>query len=198
MTVNRTPDPLGLLPDHIHIESDGKNPIDEMKAIEELFNRENIMARIHRLRRHEQLAPISDELFKLATDRYGNAVPLDGDWELRAKVAEAELTAIYFDAESLPARTLRAKQKDLAQRLRPARRAHQKAAVIKAMIKARREDMTRAIFLESAELGSVEGMRVHKVDDKYEFSFTEDGIEPKTVSAKTVERWWTEANPSSS
>ncbi|WP_233842191.1 hypothetical protein [Dyella sp. 2HG41-7] len=105
MSVKRTPDPLGLLPDHIDVEFDGADPVAEMKALEELFNRENIMARIDRLRRHTQLAPIADELQELAVTKYGNAIPLNGDWELRARVAEAELAAVYFAAEALPARS---------------------------------------------------------------------------------------------
>jgi hypothetical protein len=107
MTLKRTPDPLGLLPDHIDIELDGKDSIGRMKAIEELINRENIMARIARLRQHDQLAPIAAELYDLAIGRYGNAIPINGDWELRAKVAEAELVAFYLMAEGLPARSRR-------------------------------------------------------------------------------------------
>lgn len=105
MTVKRMKDPLGLLPDNLHIEPTPETMFEDISAELEQINRNTLGSRIARLRRHPQLVPYTDELRALAVEKGLGIRDVEDDWELRARVAEAELAALYFDAESLPART---------------------------------------------------------------------------------------------
>ena len=105
MTVTRKPDPLGLLPDHIRIDPAFGAELEDIAAFIELVNRNTLGSRINRLRRHAQFNTYADELHALTLQKGLGTKDIEGDWELRARVAEAEVAALYFDAEYLPART---------------------------------------------------------------------------------------------
>ncbi len=102
-------DPLGLLPDTIELtgEISGKVELtrEDFEALAKVLNKQSIMSRIQRLREHAQLVFTADELHSLAIEKGAGSRDIDDDWELRARVAEAELAAMYFHAEGLPART---------------------------------------------------------------------------------------------
>ena len=108
MAVKRTKDPLGLLPDYIDFSWNGDMQPDDFIELQEWFNSLNIVARILRLKRHNQLIPTADELHALALQKGAGTRDIECDWELRARVAEAEFAALYFDAEYLPARERKA------------------------------------------------------------------------------------------
>ena len=101
-------DPLGLLPDTIKVPSEINGNLkltrEDFEALAEELNRRTILSRIERLREHTQLLPNAIELHALAIKKGAGVRDIEGDWELRALVAEAELAAMYFKAERLPAR----------------------------------------------------------------------------------------------
>lgn len=108
ITVKRTKDPAGLLPDHIEVTANGDGHAEDneaelhavLHALAELFNRDTIRSRIDDLRRHSQLVPVADEIQAIAETKWAAGCrPLEDDWELRARVAEAEIAALYFAAE---------------------------------------------------------------------------------------------------
>lgn len=65
-------------------------------------------SRLADLGRHPQLQPVVAELERLATSQGISGVGYLQNWEFRARLAEAELTALYLDAKELPARERRA------------------------------------------------------------------------------------------
>ncbi|MEO6927048.1 MAG: hypothetical protein ABI129_10320 [Rhodanobacter sp.] len=100
-------DPLGLLPDRFEPTGELQNITltqANLESIAKAINKSTLMSRIECLRLHAQLVPTADELHALALHRGAGTHNIEEDWELRAKVAEAELAAIYFKAEGLPAR----------------------------------------------------------------------------------------------
>jgi hypothetical protein len=64
--------------------------------------------RLKRLRRFPPLIPAADAIGKLADARGMVGKKYQGDWEIRAKLAEAELAALYLEANTLPKRARQA------------------------------------------------------------------------------------------
>lgn len=128
--------------------------------------------RLANLRRHPQLQPDAEELEKLAASRGIADVGYLHDWEFRAKLAEAELTALYLDAKKLPARARQATAAKGAQTRLKNNRTH----------KAKPEALAMWKDWQSGKVLYESGAAFHRaVGEKL-------GIE----TTKTVERWCSE------
>lgn len=104
MTVTRTSDPLALLPDHIQIDPTPGTELEDLLASAELLNRDNLAARIACLQGCAEIKTHADSLHVLALQKGLGTRDIEGDWELRALVAELELAALYVGALRLPER----------------------------------------------------------------------------------------------
>jgi len=74
----------------------------------------DIDARLEKLRQTKQLGPTVKAIKELAASKHIDGKSYLDDWELRARLAEAELFALYTAANTLPRKALRMRAKHSA------------------------------------------------------------------------------------
>ena len=91
MTTKRTPDPAGLLGDHVRVEIDGAP--DDLRSTAKLISVLSPASRIEALRRHPELIELADSLAARLVGPRKRA-----DMHLMHDIAQAEHRALYLAA----------------------------------------------------------------------------------------------------